>query len=201
MKRVPRMIATAALAGVVFASAGPSALAEELLSSQKTEQESTNIPFTDVTPRYKEAVSFMYSNGFAQGISKTQFGVNQPIKRIDAAMTVAKYVSLNPGSNQMPFKDVPQRAVPMVSAIYDAGLMIGKSATLFGSNDPIKRGEAAVLLYQLLPSITPFKTANIAFTDVSERYVTAIEKLVAHGIVQGKTATRFGTADHLTRGE
>lgn len=201
MKKLPRIIATATLAGAVFASASPLALAEELPSSQTTEQEPTNLPFTDVTPRYKDAVSFLYSNGFARGVTKTQFGVNQQLKRVDAAMMVAKYANLIPGSKQAPFTDLPQRAVPMVSAIYDAGLMMGKSATLFGSNDSMKRGEAAILLYHLLPSTSPSKTADMPFTDVSERYATAIEKLVAHDIVQGKTATRFGTEDNLTRGE
>ena len=200
MKKIQRILASATLAGTVLASTSPLALAE-VPSSPTTEQESTNMPFTDVTPRYKDAVSFMYRNGFAQGVTKTQFGVNQQLKRVDAAMMVAKYAKLIPSSKKAPFTDVPQRAVPMVSAIYDARLMMGKSATLFGSNDSMKRGEAAVLLYHLLPPTIPSKTADMRFTDVSERYSTAIEKLVAHGIVQGKTATRFGTADNLTRGE
>jgi hypothetical protein len=45
-----------------------------------------------------------------------------------------------------PFRDVSATFSDYVQAIYHAGLTSGKSSTLYGANDPIKRGEFAIFL-------------------------------------------------------
>lgn len=105
---------------------------------------------------------------------------------------------LNPKPKKAPFTDLPKRAVHTVSALYEAGIIKGKTKTLYGSDDTLKRGEAAILLSRMLPSD---KKAPIAFIDVGDRYKEAVQILVAHGIVKGKTDTLFGTAEPITRGE
>lgn len=105
---------------------------------------------------------------------------------------------LNPKPKKASFTDLPQRAVHTVSALYEAGIIKGKTKTLYGSDDTLKRGEAAILLSRMLPSD---KKAPIAFIDVGDRYKEAVQILVAHGIVKGKTDTLFGTAEPITRGE
>ncbi len=66
-------------------------------------------------------------------------------------MMVGNYMAIDPVSSKAPFTDLPQRAVQTVSALYEAGVLQGKTKTLFGSNDTIKRGEAAIILSGLLP--------------------------------------------------
>jgi hypothetical protein len=44
-------------------------------------------------------------------------------------------------------------------------------------------------------------TANNKFTDVNSRYLAAVSALKDNGITSGKTETRFGTNDAITRGE
>jgi hypothetical protein len=44
-------------------------------------------------------------------------------------------------------------------------------------------------------------TANNKFTDVNSRYLAAVSALKDNGITSGKSSTRFGTNDAITRGE
>ncbi|MGG3450201.1 S-layer homology domain-containing protein [Domibacillus aminovorans] len=228
MKKFKRIIAAVTITGALFASTIPSALAEE--QPQPTELPPLDTgegfsPFQDANgTRYASAVWFMWINGIAQGVSETKFGVSQPLKRVDAAMIVGNYgiEGLNQNPKKAPFRDLPQRAVRTVSALYDAGIINGKSQTLFGSNDTMKRGEAAILLsrafeesltveptgeYEDVPArwndVSPNWELDKSdkFSDVTGRYVKPVHLLLDAGIVQGKTATKFGVHDPLTRGE
>ena len=201
MRNLKRFLTTAALVGALFTSSIPSAFADEPSSELPPLDLGIGFsPFNDANgTRYANAVWFLWTNGIAQGMNETQFGVSQPIKRVDATMIVGNYgiEGLNPNPKKAPFTDVPQRAVHTVSALYEAGIIQGKTKTLFGSDDTLKRGEAAIILSRMLPD----KKAPIAFIDVGNRYKEAVQILVAHGVVQGKTEALFGTADPITRGE
>ncbi|REB10986.1 S-layer homology domain-containing protein [Sporosarcina sp. BI001-red] len=202
MKNFKRFVTTAALIGALITSSIPSAFADEPSSELPPLDLGIGFsPFNDANgTRYADAVWFMWTNGIAQGMNETQFGVSQPIKRVDASMIVGNYgiKGLNPNPKKAPFTDLPQRAVHTVSALYEAGIIKGKTKTLFGSDDTLKRGEAAIILSRMLPLD---KKATIQFVDVGDRYKEAVQILVANGIVQGKTEALFGTADPITRGE
>ncbi|KIL76506.1 S-layer homology domain-containing protein [Bacillus badius] len=155
--------------------------------------------FTDVSDRYKEAVDYLVANKITQGVSDTQFGIEQQIKRVDAASMIATALKLDmekaPDSG---FTDVPKRAQGAVNALKAAGIINGKSDTKFGSDDQLTRGEMALILqkaYKLTGS------AAHKFTDVAPKYDEAVKALVANGITQGKSDTKFGTADPIKRGE
>ncbi|MDF1511314.1 5'-nucleotidase C-terminal domain-containing protein [Robertmurraya sp. DFI.2.37] len=154
--------------------------------------------FTDVPERYQEAVDFLVSKG-ANGLTKTSFGIDQGIKRVDAAVLLSNALGLNtenaPASN---FTDVPSRAVGAVNALKAAGITNGKTATKFDSNSTITRGEIAIWLhraYKLEGDV------NITFTDVSERYAQAVKALVANNISVGFSPTNFGTGQAAKRGD
>ncbi|WP_338751907.1 S-layer homology domain-containing protein [Bacillus sp. FJAT-52991] len=155
--------------------------------------------FTDVSAKYKEAVDYLVANDITQGISETKFGIDEQIKRVDAAVMIAKALKLDtakyPDSG---FTDVPERAQGAVNALKAEGIINGKTDTKFGSADPLTRGEVSLILtnaYDLKGD------ADLKFTDVSDRYKDAVEALVANGITQGKSETKFGTADPIKRGE
>ncbi|KAB7707430.1 hypothetical protein F9802_06670 [Bacillus aerolatus] len=155
--------------------------------------------FTDVSDRYKEAVDYLVNNGIAQGTTETQFGVALEIKRVDAAVMLAKALKLDtekaPASG---FTDVPERAQGAVNALKAAGIVNGKSETSYGSADQLTRGEMALILAKAY-NLTG--TASHSFTDVSSRYDAAVKALVAADVTKGKTPTSFGTADAIKRGE
>lgn len=156
--------------------------------------------FTDVAPRYKEAVNYLVQNDIAQGINQKQFGVTLNIKRSDAAVMIAKALKLD--TTKAPdagFTDVPPRAVASVNALVEAKILSGKTSTKFGADDNLTRGEMALILtkaYKLDGAGAEHK-----FTDVAPRYEDAVKALVKNDITQGKSDTKFGTADSISRGE
>ncbi|MCP3761425.1 S-layer homology domain-containing protein [Domibacillus sp. A3M-37] len=157
-------------------------------------------PFTDVSDRYTDAVDYLVDNKITNGINDKQFGTNLTIKRVDAAVMIAKALKLD--TNNAPdagFTDLPDRAVDYVNALKAEGIINGKTATTFGSAQDITRGELAIILsraYELKGDID-----NLKFTDVSDRYDEAVAALVDNKVTTGKTATSFGTADAVKRGE
>lgn len=157
-------------------------------------------PFTDVSDRYKEAVDYLVKEYITKGISETKFGTDLSIKRVDAAVMIAKALELDTSNApDSGFTDVPARAKAQVDALKEQGIINGKTATSFGSDQDITRGEMALILaraYQLSGD-----TSKLTFTDVAPRYVEAVAALVEHEVTLGKTKTSFGTIDSVTRGE
>ena len=98
------------------------------------------------------------------------------------------------------FTDVPARYATSVDYLVDNNLSTGLTAKQFGINANIKRGDAAIILAQAL-GVMDAKAPNAGFTDVPKRGAVAINSLKAAGIINGKTKTRFGFQDNITRGE
>lgn len=156
--------------------------------------------FTDVSDRYKEAVDYLVEKKITNGISETKYGTSETITRVDAAVLIAKALDLNvENAKDAGFTDVPDRAVAYVNALKEKGIINGKTATSFGSSQNITRGEMALIIaraYNLEGN-----KANLAFTDVADRYDEAVAALVDNKVTFGKTETKFGTNDSVTRGE
>ena len=49
-----------------------------------------NLPFTDVSPVYREAVAALYENGITTGKTATTFGVTDSVKRGQLAVFVVR---------------------------------------------------------------------------------------------------------------
>ncbi|MCJ1908244.1 S-layer homology domain-containing protein [Planococcus ruber] len=157
-------------------------------------------PYSDVSNRYDEAINYLTENQIAQGITATSFGTAQPIKRADVAVMVAKALKLDVNAPaDSGFTDVPKRAKNYVDALKAAGIVNGKTATTFASDQEITRGEAAIMLAKAF-NLKGEKT-KMTFTDVSSRYADSVAALVATEITSGKTKTSFGTTQAITRGE
>ncbi len=96
--------------------------------------------------QYKDAVDYLVSKGI-QGFSDTTFGTQENIKRVDAAVMVAKVLGLDvdtaPASG---FTDVPDRAVKYVNALKAAGITAEKLLQLFDAYSNITRGELSYLV-------------------------------------------------------
>ncbi len=78
-KSLKKFLATAATATIAVGAVAPVAMA------------ATN--FADVASQYKDAVDFVASKGI-QGFNDTTFGTYENIKRVDAAVMVAKVLVL-----------------------------------------------------------------------------------------------------------
>ncbi|MCJ1908240.1 S-layer homology domain-containing protein [Planococcus ruber] len=189
-KSYKKFVATAATATLVATAVVPAAFAAEVKPAA----------FTDVAQQYQAAVDFVVNNNIAKGLNETQFGVSAQIKRGDAAIMIANAAGINdkdaPTSG---FSDVPTRGVLAINSLKAAGVVNGKSATNFGFNDSITRGEAAIMLTNAFK--LKGNNANVKFTDVNDRYLSAVAALVANDVTNGISATQFGTANNIKRGD
>lgn len=248
MKKPFKVLGTTMLAGTVFSSTLTSVFAEEAQVPAPTEgeivpeipvidpqpvedlppleTEADYTPFNDVwNTGYFKAVNYFYWPGVVKGLREDYFGVEELIKRVDAAMIIGETSFLDSKGGTLPFKDLPSRAIPAITRLYSNGVVNGKSATLFGAADNITRGEAAIILYgafkeKLVAEPAKFTATttssekyegiqarwkptdkSIIFTDVIGRYVEAVDALYEAGVIKGTSETRFGVNDKLTRGQ
>ena len=154
--------------------------------------------FKDVSPKYKEAVDFVVGKG-VKGFSSSMFGIDQPIKRADAAVMVARVLGIeNNEAKDSGFKDVPARAKKAVNALKEAGITSGKTETVFGSDDLITRGELAIWIQK---AFELQGSAQGTFKDVSSVYKDAVGALVENKITSGLTKTEFGVTKPAKRGD
>jgi hypothetical protein len=190
-KSYKKFVATSATATLVASAVAPVAFAAKPAAD-----------FTDVAPQYKEAVDYLLDNSIAAGKTPTTFGTAENIIRVDAAIWIAKATMDDGEISDAPasaFTDVPDRAKIYVDALKFKGYVNGSTATAFNSYANISRGEVALILAEAY-DITG-KTADNKFTDVNARYLAAVSALKDNGITTGKTTTKFGTGDAITRGE
>jgi 5'-nucleotidase / UDP-sugar diphosphatase len=182
-KSYRKFIATAATATMVTAVVAPAISAAG---------------FSDVTERYSESVDFLLSKG-AKGIDGSYFGVNEEIKRVDAAILTAMVLGLDTESAPASgFTDVPARGVKAVNALKAAGITFGKTKTTFDSNSPITRGELAIWLQK---GFELTGGADLSFKDVTKNYEAAVKALVANHVAQGMSSDQFGVNLNVKRGD
>lgn len=97
------------------------------------------------------------------------------------------------------FTDVSDNYKEAVDFVVSKGAK-GLTETRFGVSENIKRVDAAVLLANVLELDTE-KAPAAGFTDVPARAQGAVNALKAAGITNGKSDTKFGANDLITRGE
>lgn len=156
--------------------------------------------FTDVPSHYEDAVQYIVNEGYTKGTGNNRFGTSAPIKRIDAAVMLAKVLGHEPTPDaKVAFTDVPNDRAWAVRALVLNGVTSGKSATTFGAYDNITRAEMARWL-RVTFNFEPV-SITLPFTDVNERFYEDVAVMYDRNITLGKSSTKFGASDSLTRGE
>lgn len=186
-KSYRKFVATAATATLVATAVTPAFAAE-------------NLPFGDVNKNYAEAVGALYSKGIVKGVSKTEFGTYQSLKRGDAAVIIARALELDTkNAPDAGFKDVNSNIKGAVNALVAKGIISGVSEDKFDPDAPLTRGQMAKILvnaYDLqdYKKETPFK-------DLTADFKPYIEALYGAGITGGTSDTTYGTTKNITRGD
>ena len=107
----------------------------------------------------------------------------------------------NPGTGANPFTDVFEKDwfYGDVMFVYENGLMLGTSKTLFSPHGTVTRGMMATILWRMEGSPAP-KGKN-SFTDVEagKWYADAITWTAENGIFAGYGKDKFGPDDPITR--
>ena len=110
-------------------------------------------------------------------------------------------VDENPGTGANPFTDVSEKDwfYGDVMFVYENGLMLGTSKTLFSPYGTATRGMMATILWRMEGSPAP-KGKN-SFTDVEagKWYADAITWTAENGIFAGYGKDKFGPDDPITR--
>ena len=110
-------------------------------------------------------------------------------------------VDENPGTGVNPFTDISEKDwfYGDVMFVYENGLMLGTSKTLFSPHGTATRGMMATILWRMEGSPVP-KGKN-SFTDVEagKWYADAITWTAENGIFAGYGKDKFGPDDPITR--
>ena len=110
-------------------------------------------------------------------------------------------VDENPGTGVNPFTDISEKDwfYGDVMFVYENGLMLGTSKTLFSPHRTAMRGMMATILWRMEGSPVP-KGKN-SFTDVEagKWYADAITWTAENGIFAGYGKDKFGPDDPITR--
>lgn len=110
-------------------------------------------------------------------------------------------VDENPGTDVNPFTDISEKDwfYGDVMFVYENGLMLGTSKTLFSPHGTVMRGMIATILWRMEGSPVP-KGKN-SFTDVEagKWYADAITWTAENGIFAGYGKDKFGPDDPITR--
>lgn len=185
-KSYRKFAATAATATLVATAVTPAFAAE-------------NLPFGDVNQNYAEAVGALYSKGIVNGVSKTEFGTYQSLKRGDAAVIIARALELDTkNAPDAGFKDVNSNIKGAVNALVAKGIINGVSKDKFDPDAPLTRGAMAKIL------VNAYNLKDYAketpFTDLTSTFKPYVEALYGAGITKGKGST-YGTNEKITRGD
>ena len=172
-------------------------------------------PFTDVTSStHAGNVNALWNLGLIDGTTATTFSPNATLTRGQAAtILVNAHVALGVDfgdENDSPFTDLGSTHGDAVEALYAAGIIEGRSATVFGYSAPITRGQIATLLARSaqvlanqVPSLwnaTLLPVADLIALDVLTDdgddflYVSDGEAVTAYELIAGSTYSIDGTA-------
>lgn len=105
--------------------------------------------FTDVPVRAKSYVDALKAAKIVDGKTATSFAVNQELTRGEAALMLVKAYGLPAAKTKVTLTDVSSRYEAAVAALLENKITSGKTATTFGTQQPITRGEFAVFIHRL----------------------------------------------------
>ena len=110
-------------------------------------------------------------------------------------------VDENPGTGANPFTDVSEKDwfYGDVMFVYENGLMLGTSKTLFSPHGTATRGMMATILWHMEGSPVPKGKNSFADVEAGKWYADAITWTAENGIFAGYGKDKFGPDDPITR--
>lgn len=107
-----------------------------------------NPGFKDVstTDEYYGAIAALANAGVIQGYPDDTFKPAQPIQRNQMAKIIAGAFDLSASTGTTPFTDMNKDYEEAITALYENGITKGTSATTFGGNENVTRGQLAAMI-------------------------------------------------------
>lgn len=152
----------------------------------------------------KNAIHFLYKNNIVTGLPNGNFGVNDTIKRRDAAVMVARALNLDTDNSNggNPFKDVQKDSYyyKAVLATVEANIISGYPDGTFKPNDELTREQMAKIITDA------YKLKNFGgkvFRDVppSSWSYNYIQTVISNRISSGTSTKEYSPSKKITRAE
>lgn len=114
------------------------------------DQTAPDAGFSDVPDRAAISINSLKKAGIINGKSQTTFGFSDTLKRGEVALMLAnaKAYNLSGDVKDVKFTDVSDKYDDAVAGLVKNNITQGVSATQFGTDNPIKRGDFAIFVYK-----------------------------------------------------
>lgn len=162
------------------------------------------LAFVDVPANayYADAVAWAVENGITSGTSDTTFSPNAACTRAQMMTFLWRAAGSPKAAGNNPFTDLDASAYYYDAVLWavSEGITSGTSATTFGPNDTVTRGQTVTFLYRA--SGSPTSSGN-SFADVAPDayYANAVAWAVSEGITSGTGNNAFSPDADCTRGQ
>ena len=163
------------------------------------------LTFTDVlaSAYYYDAVYWAVENGVTNGTSASTFSPNASCTRAQMVTFLWRAAgSPEPESTVNPFTDVYASAYYYDAVLWavEQGITNGTSATTFGPDATVTRGQTVTFLWRYDGSTA---ASGSGFDDVASDayYAGAVAWAASEGITSGTSATTFSPNNDCTRGQ
>ena len=163
------------------------------------------LTFTDVpaSAYYYDAVYWAVENGVTNGTSATTFSPNASCTRAQMVTFLWRAAgSPEPESTVNPFTDVSASAYYYDAVLWavEQGITNGTSATTFGPDATVTRGQTVTFLWRYDGSTA---VSGSGFADVASDayYADAVAWAASEGVTSGTSATTFSPSNDCTRGQ
>ncbi|OZI13528.1 hypothetical protein CEW92_01490 [Bacillaceae bacterium SAS-127] len=172
-------------------------------NDQNIYQSANSTTFRDVPNTYwaKKEIDFLVKNKVIQGYKNGNFGIKDPVNRMQAALILARSLGVDKESAPNPgFRDIPTThpAYNEIAVLTKYGIF--SKATYFKPNDKLTRAQMAKIITESFgfsySSPTSFK--DVKSTDWHYKYVQA---LAFNGITIGDSKGYFLPYKSVTRTE
>ena len=114
--------------------------------------------FTDMagySAAQQAAVNYLYDHNITRGMTTTQYGPQNSIRRGDFARMVYIAFDLTPSASSRPFQDVPATAyyAQAVNALYSRGIVSGIGGGLYDPNGTLTRQDAVCIVQRAMRAV------------------------------------------------
>lgn len=153
----------------------------------------------------KDAVDYLSQKGIVNGRNAEIFDPHASVTREEFVKMAVAALGLGGGENSLPFDDVSESDwfYPYLAKAYEAGLIKGTSASLFGKGSPISREDVAVIMCRMADGLLP-SSADSDFTDsdsIADYAKDSVAKLAKSGIISGMGDGSFAPKAVCTRAQ
>ncbi|AIY06329.1 alkaline serine proteinase [Planococcus sp. PAMC 21323] len=143
-----------------------------------------------------------FDRGIITGFPDGTYRPEATITRAEAVTMLGRALKLNKTNTNHHFSDVPKDsfAAGYINSAYELGYIKGVNAREFRPNDPIKRGDMAIIM-QAAFKLAGTQQAGFKDVPTSMYYYDAIQAAYASNVVKGYADNTFRPKKPITRAE